>query len=92
MPTNGFSIKPLTVKLLAGEHKATKFRWFSKLGPRLGHVTTEPEPCREVVRLLPNSETGMLEMAAKARVRGMRGEGQPGMNWTRIGTGGMGQQ
>ena len=29
MPTNGFSIKPLKVKLLAGEQKATeKFRRF----------------------------------------------------------------
>ena len=27
MPTNGCSIKPLQVKLLAGEQKATKHRW-----------------------------------------------------------------
>ena len=26
MPTNGFAIKPLKVKLLAGEQKATEFR------------------------------------------------------------------
>ena len=28
MPTNGFSIKPLKVKLLAGEQKATKYMCF----------------------------------------------------------------
>ena len=35
-PTNGFSIKPLKVKLLAGEQKATKFRFRHYQGSFVG--------------------------------------------------------
>ena len=34
MPTNGFSIKPLKVKLFAGEQKATEYRYMLRNVPR----------------------------------------------------------
>ena len=36
MPTNGFSIKPLKVKLLAGKQKATVYLSFFPLGTNCG--------------------------------------------------------
>ena len=35
MPTNGLSVKPLEVKLLAGEQKATEIMW-ARFSVRLG--------------------------------------------------------
>ena len=48
MPTNLFSIKPLKVKLLAGEQKATEKLWFSfglrLKTPKNGHPPRKTDP------------------------------------------------
>ena len=43
MPTNGFSVKPLKVKLLAGGQKATE----SRDRPRMGLPLRVSEACRD---------------------------------------------
>ena len=64
MPTNGFSIKPLKVKLLAGEQKATEFRPPAGQGSGgvwhdTGTETHAPEIQKSSQRILPFQGTYM---------------------------------
>ena len=63
MPTNGFSIKPLKVKLFAGEQKATETGWV-----QVGNLPGSPGvSARNGLRfaLLPG---GALEVVPRQRV------------------------
>ena len=54
MPTNGFSIKPLKIKLLAGEQKAAEV-WFLIRGPKWWTSEFGVDSCPSLLRSFPNS-------------------------------------